>query len=355
MNPRQIYFPILVTFIVLLACARQEPFQDGEGKGESIQALIDKALSPAFSTDGPGAVLISAVDGEIVFRKGYGLANLEQGVPLEPDMVFRVASITKEFTAVLVMQLVEQGVISLEDEITDFPPDYPVQGHSVTLRHILSHTSGIKDFHDLPAFQNHLREDHTLEQTLAIFKNEPFDFSPGERFSYTSSGYLVLGAILEQVTGKTYEQLLREKIFDVIGMRSARLASHDDIIPKRVNGYTRREGILYNSPISSMTIAYSGGGLMMSADDLAVWDEALYGNELLNEQSKETMWSPGTLNSGRTRFEIFPESETSFFFQEDFHTVTFEFDDERAVTRLLFTLDTGDQIRADKVHSHTNE
>jgi CubicO group peptidase (beta-lactamase class C family) len=454
---------IVLTLGVLasLACSQAGPPPGGEGQAESIADLIDQMLSPVFSADRPGVAVIAATDGEVVFRRGYGSANLELGVAIEPDMVFRVASITKEFTAALVMQLVERGIISLEDEITEFLPDYPVQGHKVTIAHLLSHTSGVKNFTRLPAFQDNIRRDHTVDETIAYFANEPFDFVPGDRYSYSSSGYILLGAILEEVTGKTYEELLRENIFDVIGLNSACVSSHDRIIPRRVSGYSAQDGRVVNSPIVSLTAAFSSGSLMMSVDDLATWDEALYGNQLLSDQSKEKMWSPFTLSGGRTtdyglgwmvtsflghkvlmhdgsidgflstairlpeehifvavltnsdtpvmgpnvvakrimalmlgipekirmsisrenlskytgdyirrnnsvwritaedghlflapnertRWEILPESETSFFFAEGFHTVTFELDSEGAVINLVLTLDTGDRIQARK-------
>ncbi|NIM48603.1 MAG: serine hydrolase [Gemmatimonadales bacterium] len=453
---------VLLALFVSAGCSPQGPEQAETRDAESLPQRIDHILSSAFPQNGPGAAAIVARDGEVVFRGGYGLADLELGVPIEPGMIFRVASITKEFTAVLVMQLVEEGVLSLDDELTNFLPDYPVLGHRVTVRHLLSHTSGIKTFQRIPGFQDHVREDHTLEETIAIFANEPFEFPPGERYSYSSSGYILLGAILEQATGTTYEQLLRERIFDVVGLASAYLSSHDRIIPGRVSGYTAREGIVYNSPIVSMTIAFSSGGLMMSVDDLANWDEALYGTQLLGEPSKEEMWSPHVLNSGQTteyglgwmvtsflghrvlmhdgsldgflsaamrlpddhifvavltnsdspqtgpnavareilavllgipekqaiamsqaeldryagtyvrrnnrvwsviaedgrlfiapnettRLEIEPETDTSFFFLDRsnrFNTVTFDLDEEGAVTGLVLTLHTGDQIRA---------
>lgn len=453
---------LTVSLLSVLAWSQVGSAQDTQGRSESIADQIDNKLLPAFKDDRPGAAVIVAVDGEVVFRRGYGLASVELAVPIEPDMVFRAASITKEFTSVLVMQLVEQGLISLDDEVTKYLPGYPVQGHTVTIAHLLSHTAGVTDYVGLEAFQDRVREDHTLDDIIAYFADQPFESAPGEQYSYSNSEYILLGAILEEVTGKTYEELLRENIFYVIGMNSSYVSSHDDIIPQRVSGYTEEEGIVYNSSIVSMTASFSSGSLMTSVDDLATWDEALYGNELLSDQSKERMWSPFTLNDGQTtdyglgwmvtsflgrrvlmhdgwvdgflasamrlpdehifvsvlsntdspemgpnvaakeilalllgtpekiaihldqeilaryagdyirtngrvwkivaedgklflapnesfRFEIFPRTESSFFFEDGFETVVFEFDDDGAVTDLVFTLDTGvDEIRAHK-------
>jgi CubicO group peptidase (beta-lactamase class C family) len=289
----------LLAAILFQACSPTEAPPAGDLDVETAQTRIDRVLASAFPPDGPGAAVIAVQNGEVMLRKGYGLADLELGVPIQPEMVFRVASITKEFTAALVLQLVEEGAISLEDEITDFLPDYPLRGNKVTLRHLLTHTSGIPTFQAVPGFQDHVRLDHTVEETLAIFAGEPFEFLPGERYSYSSSGYIVLGAILERVTGKTFEELLQERIFGAVGMQSACLGSHDRIIPRRVKGYTvGREGVI-NSPIVSMTMAFSSGGLLMSVDDLAAWDEALYGDRVLGGESRKAMWSAHMLESGQ--------------------------------------------------------
>lgn len=441
-------------------CAPAGSQQPGEHRTQIIQARMDSVLSSAYSQDGPGASVIAVRDGEVVFRKGYGLADLELGVPIEPNMLFRVASITKEFTAALVLQLVEEGVLSMDDEITKYLPDYPVQGHRVTIENLLTHTSGIPTFQRVPGFQDQVRLDHTLEETIAIFASQPFEFSPGERYSYSSSGYILLGAILEKATGKSYEELLAERIFNVAGMETAQLNGHDRIIPGRVDGYTVDHGEVVNMPIASMTMAYSSGGLLMSVDDLAKWDEALYGDQLLDEATRKAMWSPHILPNGQSigygfgwmiseflghpvrmhdgsldgflsaawrlpedhlfvavltnsdspevgpnvaakeilgillgipkkveipmsqadlaryagnylrrdgrayrviqeggklffapnqniRWEIRPESDTSFFFPEppnEFNTVTFEFDESGAVTGLAITFDTGGQM-----------
>jgi CubicO group peptidase (beta-lactamase class C family) len=291
-----------VCFILLLVAVVSSPIDHPaavEPTDTPLAKRIDAFLSPYYSADEPGISVIATRNGEIIFRKGYGSANIELGVPIEPHMVFRIASITKEFTAVLIMQLVEQGKISLDDDITKYLPDYPTQGHTVTIAHLLSHTSGIIHFTQLQAFQDNIRQDHTPQEVIDVFKNEPFQFEPGERYSYSNSGYILLGVILEKVEGKSYEQLLRDNIFDPLGMNSAGRGGNDKIIPGRVNGYTRLDGVLVNDAIVTMTAAFSAGSLVMSIDDLAKWDEALYTNQLLNDASKELMWTPYILNDGK--------------------------------------------------------
>lgn len=156
----------------------------------SVQRTIDQIFSEAFPADGPGAAVIATRNGEVVFRGGYGLADMELGVPIEPDMVFPIASITKEFTAALTLQLVEQGAISLADEITKYLPDFPVHGYHPTVGHLLSHTSGVPNFFQKPEFQANIRNDHTLEEVIAYFAGDPFDFPPGEKYGYSNSGYI---------------------------------------------------------------------------------------------------------------------------------------------------------------------
>ncbi len=295
-------FSILIFFLLIISCkqASQDNSLAGSVLDTDFARQVDNVLSQFFSKNRPGASVIVKKKGEVLFRRGYGLADLEHTIPIEPDMVFRIASLTKQFTAVLIMQLVEQGKISLDDEIIKFFPPYLTQGNKVTVTHLLTHTSGIKNFHELDDFQEHLHKDFTLLEMIDRFKNEPLDFTPGERYRYSSSGYLVLGAILEKVTGKTYEENLKEKIFIPLGMKNSYIGRNDTIIPRRVRGYTLEDGRIYNIMQGNLTQTLSSGSLAMSVDDMAIWDDALYTDTLLSDQSKERMWTPFVLNDGRS-------------------------------------------------------
>ncbi len=238
-------------------------------------------------------------DGRPVLRKGYGLAEVELAVPVRPEMVFRVGSVTKQFTAACVLKLVEEGRLSLSDEITKFLPDYPAGGRRVTIEQLLTHTSGIKSYTEIPArYPNRLREDWTLAQTIDFFKNEPFDFEPGTKWHYDNSGYVLLGAILEKVTGKAYANLVSEWIFEPLGMKDTRYDSETAIVPRRASGYQTGPGGIVNASYLSMTQPFAAGGLISTVDDLARWQAALDAGRILSAESRRRMWTPVTLPDG---------------------------------------------------------
>jgi CubicO group peptidase (beta-lactamase class C family) len=243
-------------------------------------------------------------DGRPVLRKGYGLAEVELSVPIRPDMVFRVGSVTKQFTAACILRLVEEGRLALSDDLTKYLPDYPTGGRRVTIEQLLTHTSGIKNYTEIPArYPSRLREDWTLTQLIDFFKNAPFDFEPGTRWHYDNSGYVLLGAILEKVTGKAYADLVSDWIFTPLGMKDTRYGSEAPIIPGRVAGYQRTPGGTVNAYYLSMTQAFSAGGLVSTVDDLAKWQTALDSGAILSPESRRRMWTPVTLPDGtKTRY-----------------------------------------------------
>lgn len=298
-NLRNLFFAL--TLILLIISCKPVSHINTETDYQpdtELTKLIDEVLSQSFSENKPGVSVLARKEGETIFRRGYGLADLEHNIPIEPDMVFRIASITKQFTAVLIMQLVELGNIALDDKITKFFPDYPAHGNEITVKNLLTHTSGVKNFQELDDFQEHLYKDFTLLEMIDRFKNEPLDFPPGERYRYSSSGYILLGAIIEKVTDRTYEENLKENIFGPLGMKNSYIGRNDTIIPRRVRGYTIKEENIFNIFQGNLTQTLSAGSLAMSVDDMAIWDEALYTDKLLNEESKEKMWTPYVLNSG---------------------------------------------------------
>ncbi|MDX1494052.1 MAG: serine hydrolase domain-containing protein, partial [Longimicrobiales bacterium] len=171
----------------------------------------------------PGVTIAVARDGEIVFQEGYGLADVENGVAARPETVYRIGSITKQFTAAGIMQLVEDGSLSLDDPITDYLPGYDTQGHPVTVRHLLNHTSGIKSYTGMgPTFWEQARLDLSDQELVEVFSHEPFDFEPGENYLYNNSAYFLLGMILGEVTGTPYARWVEESVFEPLGMKSSR-------------------------------------------------------------------------------------------------------------------------------------
>jgi len=270
---------------------------------EDLAGRLDRIFAEAYPATGPGAAVIVVRDGKTVLRKGYGLANIELSVPIAPEMVFRIGSVTKQFTAAAILKLVEAGKLSLSDEIGRFLPDYPTRGRKITVEQLLNHTSGIRSLTGMPAWASHTREDWTPAQLIAFFQNEPLDFEPGTGWRYNNSGYLLLGAIIEKVSGKKYEDFLAESIFQPLGMERTRYGSDGPVIAGRVAGYQRTPGGIVNAPYLSMTLPFSAGGLVSTVDDLAKWQAALDRDGLLSAESRRRMWTPVTLPDGRaTRY-----------------------------------------------------
>ncbi len=265
---------------------------------------IDAMLAKAIPADGPGAVVIAVKDGRTVFRKAYGMANLELGVPLSPGSVFRLGSITKQFTAVAVLMLAEEGKLALSDPITKFLPDYPAQGHVITIEHLLNHTSGIRSYTDIPGYMNaRIRADLTTQELVEAFAREPMDFAPGERWQYNNSGYVLLGAVIEKASGKKYGEFVAEKIFRPLGMKATAYGDDGPILPKRASGYSRDGETVVNARYLSMTQPHAAGGLVSTVDDLAAWDAALSTERLVKEASLEKAWTPAVTRDGKpTRY-----------------------------------------------------
>jgi len=268
-------------------------------RDEQVVRAMDELLSKAYPPGEPGAAVIVVKDGKTLLRKGYGMADMELGVKVEPDMVFRLGSITKQFTAAAILILAEQGKLSLSDELTKFFPEYPTKGQKITVEHLLTHTSGIKSYTSLPTWLPLWRKDMTVAELIDLFRNEPMDFAPGEQWAYNNSGYILLGAIIEKLSGQTYEQFVRKHIFEPLGMKHSFYGSARRLIPRRVPGYTKnREGAIENAEYISMTQPYAAGSLLSNIDDLALWDAALYGDGLLKKASVERAFTPFVLKDG---------------------------------------------------------
>jgi D-alanyl-D-alanine carboxypeptidase len=263
-------------------------------------AAIDALLKGSFPSEGPGAAVVVVKDGRTLFRKAYGTASLELGVPLQPDMVFRLGSITKQFTAAAILMLAEEGKLSLQDPIEKHLPGYPTQGHVITIEHLLTHTSGIQSYTDMPGWMtSRIQGPMTVTELVDAFKKEPMQFAPGERWAYNNSGYILLGAIVEKASGKTYEAFVRERIFQPLGMASSCYDRTEAIVPKRAPGYTREGDQPRNARYLSMTQPYAAGSLASTVDDLARWDASLYTEKLLKKASLDRAWTPYVLKNGK--------------------------------------------------------
>lgn len=260
---------------------------------------LDKALAPLFKPDAPGAAVIVTKDGVPVFRKAYGLADPDRNLPLQPEMQLRLGSITKQFTAVAILMLAEQGKLSLQDDITRFLPGYPAQGQRITLEQLLQHTAGIRNYTAMMSFPFIAGQDKSVREMIDYFKDEPLDFAPGQRWAYSNSGYFLLGAVIEQASGMGYADFLAQRIFEPLGMHDTAYEGRERNAKRRVAGY--REGFLGGyKPAErlSMTLPYAAGALVSTVDDLARWDQAIAAGKLLTAESWKQAFTPCVLPGG---------------------------------------------------------
>ncbi|WP_164017841.1 serine hydrolase [Pyxidicoccus trucidator] len=244
-----------------------------------------------------GTVLVANEKG-VLYKKGHGFANLEWRVPNTPDTKFRLGSITKQFTSMLIMQLVAEGKLKLDDKLTKHLPDYRKDtGDRVTVTHLLNHTSGIPSYTSLPGFfENESRNRFTVSDLVKKFCSGDLNSEPGTKYAYNNSGYVLLGAIIEKVTGKTYAQALQERIFDPLGMKSTGYDVSSTVLPKRASGYEFQPDGYFNAAYLDMTVPYAAGALYSTVEDLYLWDRALYLDTLLPAPLKQRMFTPGLNN-----------------------------------------------------------
>ncbi|MCL4861940.1 MAG: beta-lactamase family protein [Caldilineaceae bacterium] len=288
---------VLVALVLLPAATMA---QSAGQNDEALAGLIDEMLAPMFTPDAPGAAVIVVRDGDIILRKGYGLANVELGVPVQPEMVFRLASVTKQFTALAILMLSEEGKLALSDDISKHLPDYPTHGQTITIEHLLTHTAGVKDLESLSARRALSHNDLTREELIALFKDERLDFAPGEAWSYSNSGYVLLGAIIEQVSGLSYAEFIQQRIFTPLGMTHSYYDDTTHLMPGRVAGYSRTADGYTNAEHMSMTHPYAAGSLASSVDDLARWDAALYTGKLVKPATLRRAFKPYVLKNGQS-------------------------------------------------------
>jgi D-alanyl-D-alanine carboxypeptidase len=294
-NPRRALAALAA--MLLLLCLNTAAHAQAADEAAAVKA-IDELLAKTYPPDEPGAAVVVIKEGRVLLRKGYGMADVELGVKVEPDMVFRLGSITKQFTAVSILMLAEQGKLSLSDDVTKFFPDYPAKGRVVTVENLLTHTSGIKSYTSLPAWLSLWRKDMSVAELIDLFKNEPADFEPGTQWAYNNSGYILLGAIIEKLSGVTYEQFLQKNVFDPLGMKHTFYGSAARVIPRRVPGYSMTKDGLRNAEYLSMTQPYAAGSLLSNVDDMALWDVALYTERLVKQSSLQKAWTPYVLKDG---------------------------------------------------------
>ena len=247
----------------------------------------------------PGASVAVVSKGEVVLLKGYGLADVENQVPAAANTVYEIASVTKQFTATAIMMLVQERKLALDDSINQVLDGLPAAWSKITIRQLLNHTAGLPEY-SKPQFHLDMRKDHSSRDLLQLVVNTPLDFTPGERYSYSNTGYVLAGMLIEKLSGKDYGTFMRERIFEPLGMRDSRFNDQSAIIPNRARGYTFNNYTLANAEYTSSSNPYAAGGLLSSAADMAKWMQAQGSEKLLSRANWEQMWTNARLNDGTT-------------------------------------------------------
>lgn len=256
-----------------------------QSKAEKIDQLVSKyAEYGQFN----GAVLV-AEQGKVIYKKGFGMANMEWDIPNETNTKFRLGSITKQFTGMLILQLVEQGNLKLDVPITTYLPNYPKkQGDKITIHHLLTHTAGIPNYTEFPNFFRETSKDYySPEQFVKLFCDLPLEFEPGQKHEYSNSGYFLLGYIIEKVTGKSYEECLQNQILTPLQMNDSGFDHSDRILKNRAAAYEKNGTGIGIAPYIDMNLPYAAGSMYSTVEDLYLWDQALYSEKLISNKSKE--------------------------------------------------------------------
>ncbi|MCI0743815.1 MAG: beta-lactamase family protein [Verrucomicrobia subdivision 3 bacterium] len=246
----------------------------------------------------PGLVLAVVRNEKTTKTEAYGLANVELQVSARKEAVFEIGSVTKQFTATLILMLTEEGKISLDDQITRFFTNAPLTWKEITVRHLLTHTSGIKNYNSLSGFEAARRLNGN--KFVALMASHPLEAPPGQTYSYCNTGYNLLGYILESVTGKSYWTFLQERILEPLQMHHTASRDLKTVITNRADGYEIEKSVLVNRD-SDLTDVFSAGAIVSTIPDLLKWNAALDTERFLSKASRETMWTQVTLNSGERR------------------------------------------------------
>jgi CubicO group peptidase (beta-lactamase class C family) len=278
----------------------------GKHPGDEPSEQVDRVVEAERRAQQiPGVSIAVCREGRIVKADGYGRASVELDVPVTPETIFQTGSVGKQFTSMAVMMLVEDDKIALDDKIVKYIPESPGAWKEVTVRQLLSHTSGIADYggeeDTMAKGVINFRKDYTEEQLLQAFAKMPMDFAPGEKWTYSNTGYVLLGVIIHRVTGEFYGDFLQERIFKPLGMASTRIISEADIVPHRSSGYRLVKGELKNQEwVSPSLNTTADGAIYTNVLDLAKWDAALDRRLLVKPSSYDAIWTPVKLNNGKS-------------------------------------------------------
>ncbi len=269
----------------------------------SMTDKVDGLFAEWNKADFPGCALGVIKNGSFIYQRGYGMANLEHGVPISSKTVFRIGSTSKQFTAMCIALLVEQQILSLDDDIRKFLPDMPAYERPITIRHLVHHTSGIRDYLELMSLTGIRDDDYytTDEVTDVLARQTTLNFMPGDEYLYCNSGYLLLALIVKAATGQSLREFAAESIFRPLHMEHSQFHdNHNEVVNNRACGYSPRENRGFQTNMTSLDMV-GDGGLLTTVDDLLRWDQNFYHNKLGREDQEliKQILTPGTLNNGK--------------------------------------------------------
>lgn len=260
----------------------------------SLKQRLDRLVLDCYpSATEPGAAVLVRVNGKTVLRKGYGMADLEKGVKITPDMIFRIASVTKQFTAVAILQLVKAGKVSLSDPITKYVPEFETHGKTITIENLLTHTSGLFNVTAVDGFLSQITRDLKPIEVANQIADKPLEFEPGSRFKYSNTNYILLGMVIEKVSGRTYAKHFQSSIAKPLGLKDTRYSRDKTLTPRHARGY-ELDGSGQWVPMKpmSMTQPFAAGALESTVDDLAKWMQALDDGKALDAKLLKRAWTP---------------------------------------------------------------
>jgi CubicO group peptidase (beta-lactamase class C family) len=288
--------PLLgIAALSLLARAPQTP-APAEADVARIETLVQKHMRQ------PGAVGLSVAVGRgeaMLYERAHGFADLEFAVNADAETMFRIGSVTKQFTAAAVLTLSERNKLSVDDPLTRFLPDYPTHGHEITLRHLLTHTSGIPNYTNLgPRWELDKARERPDEELVGLFQDLPLDFEPGTRWNYSNSGYYLLGMVVAKASGQPWQDFLRATFFEPLKLTRTRIDSNSELMLNRAQGYAFEEGTFQNDGLLALSQPGAAGALLSTAGDLVRWQQALVAGKAVSAASYEEMTLPFLLADG---------------------------------------------------------
>lgn len=289
------YIRLITTLFILLAilsCATENSNSSG-----SLKNSIDSLSTSYVDPHSPGFSILIMKQGKELVRQGYGLANLELSVPNDPKFVYKIGSLTKQFTATAILKLEEEGKLDLQGSIQKYLGDYPNKGYNITVENLLNHTSGIPNFTDRPDISELEKTALTPEQITQLFKDLPLDFPPGTQYAYSDSNYTLLGLIIEKLSNSTYTEYLKENLFLAAGLNNTFIDNPEILINNRISGYSTDSIGNIPAQFMSMKVPFAAGNIISNVDDLYSWTKSLHTGKVISQSQVNKMFTSGRLSS----------------------------------------------------------